>query len=281
MTASAATTEPAATAALLRERGFALCKPDPAAKSPTHKGWSAASLEPWEFRAGDGHDVPMGEACAVADSSLIAALENATDAPRFKGGAVNRNALPTFFRTWAKVAWGNLLNRLPDEGEADPDALASAREEFRRLVRDALLAEVTLSQTTRAGPAAVESRTERNSLIGWCARFAKLGPWRSIRGKLCWCRLVEHEGGELELQVAIRQGLFAQMRADRRLVAMGENKFTRRAKRYGVGQSSRDERPHGLSAVVLARDFLEDLTSTLTADDGGQPDATDGVTEAV
>jgi hypothetical protein len=233
------------------------------------------------IRAGDGRDVPMGEACAVADSALIAALENATDAPRFKGGAVNRNALPTFYRTWAKVAWGDLLNGLPDEDEAGLDAVGSAREEFRRLVRDALLAEVTLSQMTRAGPSAVESRTERNSLIGWCARFAKPGPWRSIRGKLCWCRLVEHEGGELELRVAIRQGLFAQMRADRRLVAMGENKFTRRAKRYGVGQSSRDDRPHGRSAVVLARDFVEDLTASFPADDGGQPGATDGADETV
>jgi hypothetical protein len=41
------------TAALLRERGFALCKPDPVEKKPTYKGWPTASLEPWDFRPGD------------------------------------------------------------------------------------------------------------------------------------------------------------------------------------------------------------------------------------
>jgi hypothetical protein len=53
VTAALPTVEPATTAALLRERGFAVCKPDPAAKSPTHKRWSAASLEPWDYRPGD------------------------------------------------------------------------------------------------------------------------------------------------------------------------------------------------------------------------------------
>jgi hypothetical protein len=40
-------------AALLRSRGFALCKPDPKTKIPTTKGWSAKSLEPHDFRDGD------------------------------------------------------------------------------------------------------------------------------------------------------------------------------------------------------------------------------------
>jgi hypothetical protein len=41
------------TAALLRSRGFALCKPDPKEKKPTYKGWSARSLEPCDFSAGN------------------------------------------------------------------------------------------------------------------------------------------------------------------------------------------------------------------------------------
>src|SRR5262249_35692112 len=138
------------------------------------------------IRASDGRDVSMAEATAVPDSVLIGRLAMAADAPAYKGGTVNRNALPGFFKTWAKVGWGDLLGELPDEDTAELEAVGSARDEFRRMVRDAMLSEVTLAQTTQAGPAKVDSRIERNSLIGWCNRFAKCGPWRAIRGKQCW-----------------------------------------------------------------------------------------------
>jgi hypothetical protein len=48
---------------------------------------------------------------------------------------------------------------------------------------------------------------------------------------------------------------------------MGDNTFTRRAARYGVGTSSRGDRPHGLSAVVLDRVFVEELTAGLPDDE--------------
>jgi hypothetical protein len=210
-------------------------------------------------RCRNGRMVSMAEACAVADSPLIAALEGATDAPRYKGGALIRDRLPAFFGTWARVAWGDLLATLPDEDEADLEALGSARDEFRRGVRDTMLAEMTIADRARATGKAVEVSTERNSLIGWCARFAKPGPWRAIRGKHCWTRLVELGGGEVVVKVAIRHGIFAQMKADRRLCGMGETKFATRAKRYGVGTSSEADRPCGHRAVVLADDFVSDL----------------------
>jgi replicative DNA helicase len=40
-------------AAVLRDRGFALCKPDPREKKPTAKGWSTRSLEPDAFGPND------------------------------------------------------------------------------------------------------------------------------------------------------------------------------------------------------------------------------------
>jgi hypothetical protein len=40
-------------AARLRARGLALCKPDPGEKKPTYKGWSTRSLEPADFGPGD------------------------------------------------------------------------------------------------------------------------------------------------------------------------------------------------------------------------------------
>jgi hypothetical protein len=183
------------------------------------------------IRAGDGRDVPMAEACGSPDSGLIAALAAATNAPTYAGVGVKWQSLPTFFKTWARVAWGDLLHDLPDEDDAELAVLGTARDEFRRWVRDAMLSEVTLGETKKPDRL-TELNVERNSLIGWCDRFGKTGPWRRIRGKLCWCRRVEHEGGELELQVAVKHGLFGQVKAEPKLRAMTEWKFTRRAKKY-------------------------------------------------
>jgi hypothetical protein len=97
--------------------------------------------------------------------------------------------------------------------------------------------------------------------------IAKPGPWRSIRSYRCWCRTAEIGGGEIVMQVAIRDELFAQVHADRRLCGMGMNTFGRRATRYGVGSTSRDERPHGCAAVVLSPEFVAELTAGMVTDD--------------
>lgn len=211
-------------------------------------------------RCADGRVLSGAEACAVPDSELIARLAGAADAPAFKGGSVNRAALPAFFRSWAKVAWGDLLRSLPEEDnldpDADPDALEATREEFRRLVAQALLTHVVLGETI--GPETEQTRVERRSLIDWCRRFARPGPWRRIRSLQCWCKLVV-TGDETQLKVAVRHELFDQLKADRRLVEMGANRFARRAASYGVGCSARGDRPQGYAAVVLADDLVTDL----------------------
>src|SRR5262249_41808358 len=91
-----------------------------------------------------GGMVTAAEACAAPTSALIDLLASAADAPKYKGGAVVRNALPGFFKTWAKVAWGDLLVSLPEEADAALSADGAAAEEFARMVRDALLSEVVL-----------------------------------------------------------------------------------------------------------------------------------------
>ena len=106
------------------------------------------------------------------------------------------------------------------------------------MVRDAMLCEVVLGTVVRGASEEV-TQTERRSLIEWCERFAKVGPWRSIRSKKCWCKVKDLGGREIELMVAVRHELFAQLRADKRLCEMGPNKFTRRAERYGVGSRTR------------------------------------------
>ena len=57
--------------------------------------------------------------------------------------------------------------------------------------------------------------------------------------------------------------LFSQLAADKRLRDMGANRFSRRAERYGVGVSELNEPPHGQAAIVLNREFVEDLIADL------------------
>ncbi len=216
------------------------------------------------IHCGDGSVMPMGEACALCDSRLIDRLEQATDAARYVGrngepGQVKRTALPGFFKTWAKVAWGDLLRSLPDEDGAELGDRGPAREEFRRLVRDAMLTQVVLGESLKdKGRTQAPSQTERRSLIDWCHKFAKVGPWKSIRSYRCWCK-AEIIRGELLLRVAVRHELFGQLKADRRLCQMGQNTFTRRVEGYGIGRTSRSDRPEGQSAVVFDAAFLTDL----------------------
>lgn len=224
------------------------------------------------FRAGnsihteDGDTIPMNVAVAVPTTALINRLAAAVDAPRYSeaaGGGVKREALPSLFRKWGSTAWGDLLDSLPDEDAANLGADAPAAETFRRLVREAMLSEVVLGDII--GKEGV-MQTERRSLIGWCERFAKPGRWASIRSKRCWCKRRELAGGEIELMVAIRHELFAQLKADRRLCEMGAKAFARRAKKYGVGESTTRERPGGHNAIVLAPEIVADLTDTLPED---------------
>ena len=119
------------------------------------------------------------------------------------------------------------------------------------------------------------TQVERRSLIGWCAKFARPGPWRSVRDKRCWCKLADRGGGEVRLSVAIRHEVFAQVHADRRLRDLGPNLFTRLAEKYGVGGSTRGDRPHGQSAVVLSDELVADLTAGMR-DEGPDLPTTEG-----
>jgi len=231
-----------------------------------------------QFRRGTAIYTASGEtilktvACDVPNSRLIEKLASAIDAPKFAGGGVKRDSLPGFFRKWASVAWGDLLATLPDEDTAELGIDGPAGEEFARLVREAMLSEVVLGDLHSNDGAL---RTERRSLIDWCHRFAKPGPWRGIRSKKCWCKVREKDGGELELMVAIRHELFAQLSADRRLREMGQKVFARRADRYGIGSCPRDDRPHGLRCIVLASAFVADLIAGLPDDDDPFQDGSD------
>ena len=214
------------------------------------------------IRCRAGGDVPMAVACAVPNSKLIGQLAAALDAPTYKGGGVNLNALPSFFGSWAKVAWGDLLSELTDEHNYIPKnekEMASSREEFRIMVRAAMLTEVVIGETIGGEG---HTQTERRSLVEWCQRFAKAGPWRAVRSKRCWCKFIERDDGEIIQMVAIRSDIFGQLKADKSLCSLSANRFGRLAKLYGVGESTDENRPEGLAVVVLSQDFLREISGS-------------------
>jgi hypothetical protein len=203
-----------------------------------------------------GREVKPGEATWASPRALIEELEKATDAPADKNG-VKRHALPQFFATWSRVAWTDLLNELPEEDKSEVvDAVAE--EEFRLRVNAALSQLVTLGEVVRSNGREVQQHVERLSVVGWCARFARSGPWKSIRSYHVWTRVAEDAGGQPRVQVALRVELFAQLNA-RELAGITPTKFARLCAAYGVGHSLETERPQGQRAVLLDDAFLHDL----------------------
>lgn len=218
-----------------------------------------------------GEDVQMNVACALPTTELIDRLASAEDAPTYKGKnpEINRNALPGFFRTWARVAWGDMLKTLPEEDTAHLGADAPAAETFRQLMRELLTTSVTLGDEIKGSTVI---HTERRTLLSWCQKFAKTGIWKDIRSLCCWCKLQPHgDGGEVKLLVALRHELINQLHGDRRLKELGAKRFSRLCAKYGVGRATETERPYGHRAIVLDPGFLDDLVSGLPIEDDPLP----------
>lgn len=132
-----------------------------------------------------------GSVIAALPPDLIGPLSSASNVPRFPPangvpGAVKDEALPTFFRKWAGTAWTGLLAELPDEDSAElgTDAANLAADEFRRLVREALLTPIVLGQSVAVGRQEdnyFETKLEKRPLANWCERFAKSERWADVR----------------------------------------------------------------------------------------------------
>lgn len=217
-----------------------------------------------------GREVKVGEATVGAPKKLLDELAAATNAPRTKDGSISYNHLPQFFNSWCRSAWVDVLNSLPDEeGAADPDQTAA--EEFRRLVRHALLSQITFSIPVKdlAGNV-MDHRPERRALIDWCEAWAdpEKKDWQPVRSYRCYFRWDGKGEGEGALRVAIRHELFGQLAGtDRRLVEMSAAAFAKKARLYGVGSAGDDERPQGRRAVVLDPAFVESLTAAVEAEE--------------
>jgi hypothetical protein len=259
--------------------------PEPQAviKSAASKGWEIIAndfrrrYKP-AFRVGDAiyssselREVRRLEACAELPPSLIEPLRLAADFPTGSDGKPKGpDAAPAFFRKWSPTAFNAVRAELPDEDSAELGTAGTelAREEFARLVREALLMPYVCGQNTLIGQgseAHYETKLEKRPLAAWCERFAK-PTWADIQGLKLWTKAVDR-GDERIVRIAIRHEVFAQIKADRRLCEMGGTKFTTRCERYGIGKpGGQAERPHGKWAIVLDDAFVADLLGTVDVD---------------
>jgi putative DNA primase/helicase len=204
--------------------------------------------------------VKASDACFAPGKELVEKLRAASDAPRSDGRA-KRGTLPPLFRKWAPSAWHDLLRDLPEEPDAQ-ECSDFAEEEFRSRVAKALLTLVAMGHEIKTRQSETESRpeektqVERRSLIDWCKRWAKPGPWKSIRSYCLWTTLSEGR-----LRVAMKFELFGQINQDWR--DLGKHKFARLCERYMVGKASEECRPGGCRAIELDPDFIAELESEI------------------
>jgi hypothetical protein len=195
--------------------------------------------------------------------ALVDKLAEAEDAPRDSDGKVRRHSLPRFFHVWARSAWVDLLDSLPEEDVAE--IIDPAEEEFRGRVARALHTLFSFSPWIRRG----EPQVERRSIIAWCDLLAKPGNWAQLGSLLVWMR--RDVAGSLH--VAVRAELFAQTHVNE-LARLTQRKFAALAERYGVGSKGPECRPGGQWAVELGPNFLQELlpeAQTPRADVTAQP----------
>jgi putative DNA primase/helicase len=206
-------------------------------------------------------EVKPAEARETPDTAIIARLATAANAPKTKNGKLNVNALPGFFSTWCKVAWGQLLKELPDEDEME-EVSEAAQADFRHKVATALAHhEVTIGETSYHGKEEV-TRTEKKPVLYFALKEARGRRWARLRHFSIWARI--GEGPPFRVEVAIRAELFAEIRY-RPLEDLRQNTFRRRCEHYAIGEGG--SRATGRKAVVLTNEFLESLMVDLNAEE--------------
>ena len=223
------------------------------------------------YSAALGREVRSSELLGAPTSTLIDLLTKAKEAPRNEEtGEVKRSQLPKFYRTWAPVAWGDLLTLLRDEGESG-EIVEPAEEEFRRAMATALLKMEALGRINKATG---ETIVERRPILDWAHQFAKAGRWQSVRGFRIWSRL---DGDPpVDLRVAVRVELFGQLHAGGSLARLAPRRFTELCMLYGIGGPCRVQGGDA-RAVELSEKYLAEL---LAEPEGETPAAqTDGLTD--
>ena len=209
----------------------------------------------------------QSEMIGTPTSELIDRLKEADDAPLDSNGNVKTEKLVSFFRTWAPVAWGDLVTdpNLPEEAAAG-EMVESAAEEFRRQLSASLLTIVAMGYTHHGEDGAIHTEVERRPLIQFADLWAK-GSWEDMHGYRIWSMKA---GTPPVLRVAIRPELFGQLHF-RDLASLSYQEFREHIETYNLGRPIR-VRGGGVRAVELEPGYLADLL------DLGEP--TDGQTDS-
>jgi hypothetical protein len=152
-----------------------------------------------------GREIKRSEACFGADSTLLAALGDAADAPRAEDGTLKTRMLPKLFKDFAPTAWKDMIAAVHVEEHGD-EVIELAQEEFAAKIAAALNRNVALGRAYEDGKE-THTATENRSLIHWCEVWAKTGQWGQIRSFRLWAR--RNERGQLE--IAPHPTLFAQI----------------------------------------------------------------------
>jgi len=235
------------------------------AQRPAQRQWAVEVIKTWlweryapTYREGGlmfsktlGGFLRPGD--VVPDSVVIDRLAEATDAPRDDEGRAKRGRLPTLYATWARVAFGDVLTELPTE-----EAVSAPRQgRFPRLVARLLTSMVTLGNSVSDA----EIKTERRSVIAWCAAFtqraSKWQTWQRLRSMDCWAR---RDGDGDNLQIAIRPALAHQVGGAAELSDHTLNKMGRLASVHGIGEAGKvNADAQQVRAVILDAGFINEL----------------------
>jgi hypothetical protein len=174
-------------------------------------------------------EVKQTEATSAPSKLLADMLLQVGDVPLNRKEQPDWNRVPQFFRTWAVVAWRDLLDSLPEEEDASEIA-NSAAVDFGGHVAAALYAIVNFGYKHERNE---QTQVERRSLIDWCVLWAKDGDWARVRSYTLWtCR------ERLMVKIALRVDLFRQV-GHKELGGLDQRRFSQLCEQYQVGRSGR------------------------------------------
>jgi len=154
-----------------------------------------------------------------------------------------------------------------------------AQEQFRLQVCIALRTIVSLgAHYDRKREGNERTDIERKPLIAFARQFASNngGKWGDVRGMSIWSKV---ERGRI--RVAIRNGLFGELRCCQELASLTYDQFTDLCVKYDIGQRCK-VKGGNVRAIILNHGFLEDIVDS-PADEptpegeasGGTPGRTD------
>jgi hypothetical protein len=218
-----------------------------------------------------GELVRPSEACNAPTYPLLQQLAFASDAPRSEYG-VRLAEIARLFRTWAAVAWQDLLAELPIEPDA-AEVSPRAAEHFGRRLTAALVTIVAFGHRYDGKDGGERTDTQRRALVEWAEMWAKKpGVWNDLRSYRMWSK----KGAAGRLEIALRVELFDQV-GMRDLARLTQRQFDDLVELYGYGQGGR---AGGKRAAILNPDYVAWVRSGPSPENSWANGRTQGVAGA-